>query len=257
MGRTVGDAALMLDAQAGQHPVDPISLPAPDRPYVEAVDAPVLPGRVAYTPDLGIAPVDGEVRAVCASAVRHFEEMGASVQEESIDLRDAEEIFQTLRAAQFAAAYKGLLEEHRDLLKPEVVWNVEKGLDLSADDVNRAEVARGRLYHRTVVFFERYDLLVSPTVLVPPFDVDQRYVEEAGGVTFDNYISWLVMSFALTLTACPVISVPCGFTAAGLPVGLQIMAPRADEASLLSAAALLEGSLRLEPVAPIDPVIRH
>ena len=257
MGRTVGDVALFLDVQAGQHPIDPISLPRPDRPYVEAVDSPVPPRRVAYTPDLGVAPVDAEVRAICASAARQFEAIGASVDEESIDLRDAEDIFQTLRAAQFAASYKGHLEEHRDLLKPEVIWNVEKGLELSADDVNRAEVARGALYHRTAVFFERYDLLVSPTVLVPPFDVDQRYVQEAGGVTFDNYISWLVMSFALTLTACPSISIPCGFTSGGLPVGLQIMAPRADEASLLSAAALLEGSLRLEPAAPIDPIVRH
>ena len=98
-----------------------------------------------------------------------------------------------------------------------------------------------------------YDLLVSPAVIVPPFDVDIRYVTEVNGVTFDNYIGWLVLSFALTLTACPSLSAPCGFTQAGLPVGLQMTAPRADEASLLSAAALFEEEAGVAGRVPIDP----
>jgi amidase len=257
MGRTVGDTALHLDAQAGQHPVDPISFAAPERPFIDAVDEPVPPKRVAYTPDLGFAPVDAEVREVCGRAMKAFEAMGASVDEATIDLHDAEDIFQTLRASSYAASYARYLGAERDLLKPEIVWNVEKGLALSAADVSRAETARGALYQRTAAFFERYDLLVCPAVLVPPFDVDQRYVTEASGVTFDTYVSWLVMSFALTLTACPAISVPCGFTASGLPVGLQIMAPRADEALLLSAAALFEQASGLASFVPIDPLVRH
>ena len=257
MGRTVGDVALFLDAQAGQHAEDPLSMPAPERPYVDAVDDPTPPKRVAFTPDLGIAPVDPEVREICAKAVRAFEGLGASIEEDTIDLHDAEEIFDTLRAAQYAASLSQHLDGHRGLLKPEVIGNIEAGLALSSMDVNRAELARGALYHRTVEFFERYDLLVSPAVLVPPFDVDQRYVSEAGGVTFDTYVSWLIMSFALTLTACPSISVPCGFTSAGLPIGLQIMAPRADEASLLSAAALFEEAAGLAGGVPMDPVVRH
>ena len=257
MGRTVGDVALFLDTQTGMSAVDPMSMPRPDRPFTSAVDEPRLPRRIAYSPDLGIAPVDVEVREICARAVRLFEAAGAAVAEDAPDLSDAEDIFQTLRAAQFAATYKKHLDAHRDLLKPEVIWNIEKGLELSAEDVNRAELARGALYYRTVDFFERYDLLVSPTVLVPPFDVDQRYVAEANGVAFDTYVSWLVMSFALTLTACPSISVPCGFTASGLPVGLQLMAPRADEAGLLSAAAVFEQACGIGGSVPIDPVVRH
>lgn len=258
MGRTVGDVALFLDTQAsGVQAVDPISLPRPERPFIEAVDAPTAPRRIAYSPDLGIAPVDAEVREICARAVRLFEGIGASVDEDAPDLHDAEPIFQALRAAQFAALYGKHLETNRDLLKPEVIWNVEAGLALSAEDVNRAEAARGALYYRTAAFFERYDILASPTVLIPPFDVDQRYVEEAGGVRFETYVSWLVMSFALTLTSCPSISVPCGFTSSGLPVGLQLMAPRADEAALLSAAALFEEACGLAGRIPIDPVVRH
>ena len=254
----MGDVALFLDTQAcGFTPVDPLSLPRPERPFVEAVDAPRAPQRVAYSPDLGIAPVDAEVREICGRAVRLFEGLGASVDEDAPDLHDAEAIFQALRAAQFAALYGKHLQTNRHLLKPEVIWNVEAGLALSAEDVNRAETARGALYYRTASFFERYDILASPTVLVPPFDIEQRYVEEAGGVTFETYVSWLVMSFALTLTSCPSISVPCGFTSSGLPVGLQLMSPRADEASLLSAAALFEEACGLAGQVPIDPVVRH
>ena len=245
MGRTVGDVALFLDTQAsGVQAVDPISLPRPERPFIEAVDAPTAPRRIAYSPDLGIAPVDAEVRETCARAVRLFEGIGASVDEDAPDLHDAEPIFQALRAAQFAALYGKHLETNRHLLKPEVIWNVEAGLALSAEDVNRAEAARGALYYRTAAFFERYDILASPTVLIPPFDVDQRYVEEAGGVRFETYVSWLVMSFALTLTSCPSISIPCGFTSSGLPVGLQLMAPRADEARPAFSGGAVRGGVR-------------
>ena len=142
MARTVGDVALFLDTQAGQHPVDPLSMPAPERPYVDAVDNPTLPKRVAFKHDLGIATVDPEVREICAKAVRAFEGLGATVDEDTIDLHDAEEIFQTLRAAQYVASYKHHLEEHRDLLKPELIWNIEAGLKLSSADVSRAELAR-------------------------------------------------------------------------------------------------------------------
>jgi amidase len=257
MARTVGDLALFLDTQAGQAALDPLSIPAPTKSFVDAVDSPVAPKRVAYTPDLGIAPVDPEVRAICEAAVKKFTDFGATVEGTTIDLHDAEEIFQTMRAAQYAAQFGKLLEQHRDLLKQDIVWNIEKGQALSSEDVNRAELARGALYNRTTAFFDQYDLLISPAVLVPAYDINQPYVSEAGGVKFDNYVSWLVMSFALTLTACPSISVPCGFTAGGLPVGVQITAPRANEAALLSAAALFEQAIGLKSGVPIDPVVRH
>jgi amidase len=257
MARTVGDLALFLDTQAHQAALDPISIPAPDKAFVDAVDSPVAPKRVAYTSDLGIAPVDPEVRSICAAAVEKFKDFGASIEGATPDLHDAEDIFQTMRAAQYAAGFGKLLAEHRDLLKADVVWNIEKGQQLSSEEVNKATLAHGALFNRTANFFNDYDLLISPAVLVPAYDIDQPYVTEAGGVKFDNYVSWLVMSFALTLTACPSISVPCGFTASGLPVGLQITAPRANEAALLSAAALFEAAIGLKSGVPIDPVVRH
>ena len=111
MGRTVGDVALFLDTQAGQNPIDPISFAAPDIPYIKAADNPIAPAKIGYSHDLGIAPVDQEVRDICASSMRIFESAGSVISEAHPDLSDAEDIFQTLRAAQFAASYK----KHLDL----------------------------------------------------------------------------------------------------------------------------------------------
>ena len=179
------------------------------------------------------------------------------MEEATIDLHDAEETFQTLRAAQFAASYNPLMKDHRDQLKPEIIWNIEKGLQLSSEQVADAEVARGALYHRTMEFFRGYDLLVSPAAPTPAFDVDIRYPTEINSVELETYISWSLITYSLTLTACPVISVPCGFTRSGLPVGLQIMAPRAQEHMLLSAAAAFEAAHGHANKLPIDPVVKH
>jgi amidase len=253
MGRNVADVALMLDAQVGQHPGDPLSLPKPQTPYLEAVDRPIKPKRIGYSPDLGIAPLDPAVKDICARTVKAWADLGATVEEACPDLKNAEPIFQVLRAVLFANRFGPLLETHRDKLKPEVIWNIEKGLSLTADEIGRAERDRAVLYHNTIDFFMDYDLLICPTVIAPPFDVNIRYLTELDGVVFDSYISWLIMSFATTLTACPSISIPCGFTDSGLPVGLQILGPPKAEDKVLSAAALFEKIHNLDRKIPIDP----
>jgi amidase len=253
MGRTVGDVALMLDAQVGKHPGDPRSLPQPSVPFIHAVENPVKPRRIAYSSNLGLAPVDREVKEICAKAAASLGGIGVSVEESCYDLHDAREIFQVLRAANFAARMAPLLETHRGLLKPEIIWNIEKGLTLSGEEIGKAERARGALYHRTVAFFQDFDCLCTPTVVAPPFDVTIRYLTEVDSVAFESYIDWLVLTFAITLTSCPAISVPCGFTRAGLPVGLQIIGPPHGEAGLLSAAALFENIHGLCHRVPIKP----
>ena len=253
MGRTVGDVALMLDSQAGAYAADPLSIPAPKTSFVERVDSPTPPIRVAYSPDLGLAPVDSEVAAICERAMSHFRDIGAEVELAAPDLGDVEWVFQTLRGAQYAGGMSDLLREHRSLLKDEIIWNIEHGLSLGAEEIGRAEVERGGIINRTAKFFEAYDVLVCPTVVSPPFDVDIRYLTEIDGHTFPTYISWLILTFALTLTGCPVVSVPCGFTASGLPVGIQIMAPWREEGYLLGVAALFEQAAGLSGLAPIEP----
>ena len=257
MGRDALDTAIFLDAMCGTNVNDPISLPKPVSPFADAVHHKHmhLPTRVAYSPDLGIFPVDKKVAEICKNAVRCFETVGVNVEDEIPSFKNAVETFQVLRAALFAGTKMSLLEHHREDLKPELIWNIEKGLSLTSQEIGKAQVARSKLYHRMSQFFQDYDLLICPTVITPPFDVNIRYIEELEGHKFDNYIDWLGMTFVLSLTGCPAISTPAGFTDDGLPVGLQIIAPPQAEDKLLAAAAILEEIIDLPHGTPILP--RH
>jgi amidase len=253
MGRTVADAALMLDAMAGQHPRDPLSKPPNAPSFRRAAQEGGPPRRVGYSPDLGILPVDRRVREATAAGARLFESLGATVEEAHPDFNGAPAVFQTLRAASYVAAHRKHYADHRDRLKPDVIWNIEKGLTLSAEAIASAEIARAELLARCWRFFERYDLLCCPAAIVPPFPVEQRYVEAVEGHRFDNYVEWLAICSAITLTGLPAISVPCGATAEGLPVGLQLIGPPHGEARLLGMARRFEEATGLLGATPIDP----
>ena len=253
MARSADDAALFLDAMAGRHREDPMSLAAPAVSFAETVAIRRLPKRIGYSPDLGISPVDSEVAAICEKAARAFAEMGVEVVEARPNFSEAVDCFQTLRAAGFVASLGATLRSHRDKLKPEVIWNIERGLALNAEDIAAAQLARGRLYKSAARFFETHDLLLCPAAIVPPFDVDTRYVEAVNDTTFDSYIDWIAITFAVTLTSCPAVSVPAGFTESGLPVGLQIVGPPRGEAETLTAAALLDDANGISKLLPLDP----
>ena len=254
MARNVGDVAMLLDVMAGRHPKDPISLPRSVESYESVADARTPPRRVAFSPDLGITPVDPEIAEICAQAARRFEDLGVTVDQAHPDFSGLQDVFQTLRALGFAVRHGHTLEEQRETLKPEIVWNIEKGLKLSADDITRAMTQRAAIYARAQAFFDNYDLLISPATVVPPYPVEQRYVEHLGEHRFSNYIEWCSIAYAITVIGAPAVSVPCGFTASGLPVGLQIAASPLSEGSLLSAAMLFEDTAELSPKIPIDPI---
>ena len=253
MGRTVADVALMLDAQAVWNPMDPLALPPPSRPFGQSVAQPRAPARVAFSPDLGIVPVEPELKEICASAASRFSELGATVEEACPDLADAREIFHVLRAHHLVGELAPVIEAHRDEIKPEVVWNFEEGLKLGSGDIARAERSRAALYYRVVEFFRHYDLLLTPATAVAPFDVDERYVTEVAGRKLDTYYDWYWICYAITVTSCPALSVPCGFTASGLPVGLQMVGPPRGEASVLAAAAMFEELMGIAGRLPIEP----
>ena len=162
-------------------------------------------------------------------------------------------MFTVLRAALFATNMAPLLDQHRARLKPEVVWNIERGLRLTADEIGRAERERGLLQRRMAEFIGRYDLLLCPAAIVPPFPVETRYLPELNGHRFPSYIDWVTIAYAISLTACPALSLPCGFTGTGLPVGLQMVGQPRGEAGLLAAAAMLEDAIGLAGSVPIDP----
>ncbi len=253
MARNVEDCALLLDAMAGEEPADPVSLPRYATSFLEMARSGWKPKRVAVSRDLGITPVDPEVADIVTAAARRLEAAGVIVEEAHPDLSEAHECFQTLRALSFATGMKPLLETHRDKLKPEIIWNIEKGLELTATDIIRAEHQRVAMFQRTLSFFETYDLLLCPATIVAPFPVEERYVTECDGHTFSNYVEWLAIVYAITNVMCPAISIPAGFTAEELPVGIQIVAPPRADGRLLAGARLLEGILGLSGLVPMDP----
>ncbi|GKQ50197.1 amidase [Bradyrhizobium sp. Ce-3] len=253
MARNVEDLALLLDAMSGEHAADPLSLPALPTSFLAAARAGSKPKRIAYSPDLGITPVDPEVKAVTRKAAERFAAAGAIVEEAHPDFSEAHECFHVLRAFDFAISKAELLRTKRDLLKPEVIWNIEEGLKLTVEKLERAEAQRVAMTQRALEFFDKYDLLLAPATIVPPFPVENRYVAECDGKKFDNYVEWLGIVYAATLACCPALSLPCGFTASGLPVGLQMVAKPRAEAQLLAGAKVLEDILGVRGSTPIDP----
>ena len=251
MARNVGDLGLFLDAMSGSDHREPHAQPGDG--FRTAAEAPKVPKRVAWSADLGgITPVDPVVRRVTEAAARRFEAMGAVVEEACPDYSGAHEAFQTLRALSFATAHDGHIRNHKDKLKPDVVWNIEKAYDLSGSDIVKANAIRNRMTQSHAEFFETYDLLLSPATIVQPYAVEDRTVMACDGVEFETYIDWLAIAFAVTLTSAPAMSLPCGFTDDGLPVGLQMVGPLRGEAPLLSFAAALEAEMGLD-LGPIDP----
>jgi amidase len=252
MARNVEDLALLFDAMVGEEPADPLSLPSDGTSYLKAARSGWKPKRVAVSRDLGLPPVDPAVAELVLAAAAKLEAEGVVVEEAHPDLKETRECAQTLRALAYSNM-RPLLDQHRGLLKPEVVWNIEKGLSLTGAEIARAEAQRGDMFRRMRKFFETYDLLLCPTTIVPPFPVEQRYVAECNGVTFESYVDWLMIVHAITLTCSPAISIPCGFTSNHLPVGLQVVAPGRGEAKLLAGARFIEQVLGLGAITPIDP----
>lgn len=253
MARNVEDLALMLDAMSGEHPGDALSLPRLPTSFLAAARSGAKPKRIAYSADLGISPVDPEVAEITRKAAQRFAEADVIVEEAHPDFSEAVACAHVLRAYDYVLTKGKLLKSHRDQLKPEVIWNIEEGLKLTLADIERAEAQRVTLMNRALAFFETYDLLLCPTTIVAPFPVEQRYLAECNGVQFDNYVGWLAIVSAITIACCPAMSIPCGFTREGLPVGLQIVAAPRGEARVLAGGKLLETVLGLGALTPIDP----
>ncbi len=256
LARSVGDVGLGLDAMAGFDVRDPLTHPLTAGPYREAAQQPREPVRFAYTPDLGVATVSGEVRDVVGAGVMRLAAAGSTVEADTPDLSAWHGAFRVLRAFQFSAARRHVLELARSDLKPEVVWNIEEGLKLTAVDLARAEHDRSELRKSMHAFLEEHEFLVTPTAPVAPNPVEERFVNNIDGVELETYLDWLVLGYAITVTGCPAISVPCGFNGDGLPIGLQIVARPHAEQELLQMAAWCEQVLDVGMKAPIDPIAR-
>jgi amidase len=253
LARTVADVGLALEGMARFDWRDPLSRPLVAGSYHDAALRPARPARAAYSIDLGVARVSSDVRNVVTEAIGRLVGAGLNVEDEAPDVSRCRDAFLPLRAFQFAALRHNDLLRHRDKLKPEVVWNIEEGLKLGPLDIAAAETARADVRSSVVHLLERYDVLISAAAPVVPYAVEQRYVDEIDGEKQQTYLDWLVLGYAVTVTGCPAISIPCGFTPEGLPVGLQLIGRPYGEAQLLSAAAWCEAVLGASLDSPIDP----
>ncbi|MGK0257954.1 MAG: amidase [Candidatus Azotimanducaceae bacterium] len=243
MARTVADTTLLFSVQAGPDATDPLTLPEPGHHFLDGL----VPFenlndlRVAYAPTLHGLPIDPEVMTVMQTAADVFSDLGAEVVSKSPPLEQAMDVFHTQRAAGLVAIGDTLdrtVPNWREFAKDTAIWNIEKGKALSADEIIQAELTRTQIYAETVRFFEDFDAIILPSAQVAPFSHELEYVQEINGVKLDSYIDWMTICCAITVTGCPAISVPAGFTPGGLPVGLQIVGkPRGDLALLRIAHA--------------------
>lgn len=254
MARNVADVALFLDTMAGLCARDPLTFDAPAQSFADAVTNPVAPKRVAFTATFGgKVPVDRETREICAKAAQRFEEVGAVVEEAAPDLGNIAEAFLALRSQHYVVDRELMLRTHRDLIKPDIIWNTERGLKQTPSDIAAAERERAALFRRTAEFFETYDLLVSPGASTPAFDVNLRMPAAIDGHKLETYLGASLITAATTVMGLPSIAVPCGFDQYGRPVGLQLVGRHRGEARLLQAAALFEQAMDLSRRVPIDP----
>ncbi|POM23336.1 Acylamidase [Actinomadura rubteroloni] len=238
MTRTVQDAVLLLDVITAPDPRDWAALPPPAGPFAATV--PDVTGlRVAFSPDLGHARVDPEVAALVASAAETFAALGATVERADPGFADPVAAFWTLWSAGAAKVVEPLDPERRAGLDPGLREICEQGAAVTAAAYLDATAVRMDLGRRMGEFHERYDLLLTPTLPIAAFPAGR---ETPDGRPGERWTSWTPFTYPFNMTQQPAASVPCGFTAAGLPAGLQIVGPRHADARVLAACRAFEAA---------------
>jgi aspartyl-tRNA(Asn)/glutamyl-tRNA(Gln) amidotransferase subunit A len=240
MTRTVRDAALMLNVIAGADDRDRLSLPTSHPDYLQAVEGDIRRLRVAWSPDLGFATIDPQVRQMTTEGVKAFIELGCDVEEVNPGFDDPAELFQHF----FYVNIGAMLQDYpgyESQIDPQLLANVEEVKGLPAQSYVRTMLRRNAIFDKIRRLFATYDLLLCPTVAVPPFEVGIEGPTQIAGQPVDRR-AWIVLTPLFNLTGQPAATVPCGFTSDGLPIGLQIVGRRFDEATVLRASAAFEAA---------------
>ncbi|MBV9082468.1 MAG: amidase [Acidobacteriaceae bacterium] len=240
MARNVSDAALLLSVMAGPDPRCPISITQPGSLFARNLERSLKGTRVAWFKSFGGIPFDRRILDTVHSNRKIFESLGCIVEEAEPDLTGGNEAFNTLRAWGFATSQAENVRAHRDLLKDTIIWEYERGSKLTGADIAKAETQHSEVWERMRQFMTHYDYFIVPSTQVPPFDVTQPYVTEINGIKMNSYIEWMKCCWMISIVENPSISVPCGFTPEGLPVGLQIVGRHRDEWSILQMAYAFE-----------------
>jgi amidase len=244
MARSVADAALMLSVMAGPDDRAPLSYDVDTMALARATRAPSVKGwRVAWSLDLGgLALIDDEVAAMVEDAARVFGKLGARVEQSAPDMSDVPEIVRLTRGYLMVARHGDRVAKHRDVLQAGLVENTEQGLALSPREIAEGELLRTRQWEQVCAFMADRELLITPTAAVPPFPIEQPHPVEVNGRPVGKAMARSFLTYAFSVLGLPAISIPCGFTQQGLPVGLQIVGHRRAEAAVLKAAAAFEAA---------------
>lgn len=241
MTRTVRDAALMLNAMAGPHEGDRQSLPTSGTDYLAACDGGIAGLRVAWSADLGYAAVNPEVRRIAEAAARSFADLGCHIEEAHPGFTDPLQAIEVLFHGIIAGRNTHLTPAERALMDPELAATIARLEHITIGTWAEAQAEREQVWQASRRFFATYDLLLTPTVATPPFGLNTFGPLEIDGTPVASW-QWTAFTYPWNLTGQPAASIPCGFTADGLPVGLQIVGRRYDEATVLRASAAFESA---------------
>lgn len=239
MTRDVTDAALMLTVLSQPDARDWHALPYEPRDYRAGLERGVRDLRIAYSSNLGYARVDPEIAAIVRKAVDVFAELGAHVEEEHPGFESVEALFRTHWFSGAAFLLKNFTKEQRKLMDPGLLEVAAQGESIGATEILDAQMKRGALGAHMNLFHRAFDLLVTPTLAVPAFDVGRECPPSADN---KRWTDWTPFTYPFNLTGQPAASIPCGFTQSGLPVGLQIVGPRYADALVLRAARAFESA---------------
>ena len=244
MARSVADVALFLSAIAGHQPSSPITI-AEDPARFRAPLARDFKGvRVAWWRGLGGVPFEPEIRQVVDGNRRVFESLGCRVDEAEPDFAGVDQAFPTLRYADNHPRYAPLLRQRPEWLKDTIRYEIAEAERQTAADVGRAQARQGLMFDQSRQFFDTFDFFVLPVTQVSPFDVNVPFPTEIAGTPMTSYIDWMRSCWYVSFMSNPAISVPAGFTASGLPVGLQIVGRHRDDWSVLQIAHAFEQATR-------------
>jgi amidase len=249
MARTVGDLALMLTAISGRDPRSPLSH-GDQATFATELRGDLTGLRIAWCPDLGGLPIEPKVLQVLDGARARLAALGCDVRDVGVDLRAADEAFETLRAVAFVRAFAPILPTLRKTAKATLLWNIEQGMALDGPAVARAIAARSAVFATVAELLERFDVLVAPAAQVVPFAVDLEYPAQVAGVVMPHYLGWMRVCSRITVSAHPAVAVPAGFTDSGLPIGMQFVGRYRDDRRLLEHAAAWEAASRLTECHP-------
>ncbi|HSV55297.1 MAG TPA: amidase family protein [Burkholderiaceae bacterium] len=247
MGRTVDDACLQLAATAGVHPGDPLSYPLYPLAFLKPAAADLGRLKVAYSADLGSCDLEPEIRATFLAKIEAMRHLFARCDEVPFELGDVHRCFDVLRAEAFVAGTREAYERDPGSLGPNPRANYEMGLRMSLLDSAWAQAEQTRILQRFQRVFADYDLVLTPTTPVSPFPWTEPHAASIDGKPQSNYYRWLALTYVITLTTHPAISLPCGTDSSGMPFGLQVVGPFRGDLAVLSAARSMEKAFAKSP----------